>query len=362
MGKVIYYIVINDGSTEGEAYTYSFSNVKDIEITLSEQRATVLIPYSKKKNLEQLKNNSTVVSDAIKRVCWLHLIKYGKILIVKSAELKTNTDSKSKVFLEKLPVYLIDSDRELLIEKVSNDKETMDYLASTKFSEHGLFVAVINSLILAKSRENEYDRFINLWTSYNAFFSLLYKGNRVNGTEPNSVINAFKQTRPDNKLNNKECTKIEFLLFKYLHKSKILGQSSRNEALSIIEQNRTFWKKWDGSPVRENGLNEEMNLEIELLLNDFTKKGYKFDYDSYGFLLSDFPYYLRCNYLHGSKAAILVFYRNDYESGQLKVANSVLETFLDDHILDLYRFRNIDKKEKKKEQGKNDTKTENRGQ
>ena len=99
-----------------------------------------------------------------------------------------------------------------------------------------------------------------------------------------------------------------------------------NEVMAIIKQTPTkitknFLESEDGKVLSEN------------ITKVLTKKdGTLYNIAPYGYLLTQLPYYLRCNLFHGNKPIKLFCFENDLEILCLHVINELLESFLDDHL------------------------------
>ena len=55
----------------------------------------------------------------------------------------------------------------------------------------------------------------------------------------------------------------------------------------------------------------------------------------FGYLLGDYAYRIRCKYFHGERAIKIISFEGDYEIRIIKLAISVIESFMFEHLIDM---------------------------
>ena len=98
----------------------------------------------------------------------------------------------------------------------------------------------------------------------------------------------------------------------------------------------------------ESVIRKDMNEERCNSLSDFIREKIieygsdNFDVTPYGFMLTDFPYHLRCNLFHAGRPVQLFRFKNDMELKFIRIVNSLFEMFLDQNFHGLFMNNNSD--------------------
>ncbi len=61
-------------------------------------------------------------------------------------------------------------------------------------------------------------------------------------------------------------------------------------------------------------------------------EGKQLNLSTYGYMLGDFPYYVRCSVFHGEKPILLFSFEDDMELKALRISNKLIEEFLDEYL------------------------------
>lgn len=338
-----YAIVINSGSKRGSRFIYRYGGTDGITIVLAKGNAAVSFGMTVLKRPEDFMTADFMLfRDAMRKIYLLHAVLFDSALEI--GRITLSIDGEETVFDRTTPhfpfVFSMLTGSELSLGRICGCPEIVDaVLESTKSgSENDLKQCALQAYLLSKSRQFETDRFMNLWTSMNAFYGEI-------------------AIRAEEAISRRTDTARKDLQSKYrLYK---LDNPSIGALIRLIQPGFVFPRKPDDIPEYRKAyrligrsLAAIGDLDIDELYdeafgskdNDPGKTKNKPLYEAaaplgislYVFLLLVYPYWLRCSYFHGSRVQPVVAAYSDPELLDLSVVNGFLDRFLSDNIPGLF--------------------------
>lgn len=338
--KYSYKIVINKEIKSQKHYEYSYGKTKDISISISKDSIIAEFYMSVKKTHDDFKNLKVdVFRDLLRKSYLLHAVIYDSALSIKTISVYIN-DEKVE-FDKKTPmfpfVYSMIEQNQLKLGRIKGDKRIIyTILNNTKTkSNEDMRLCSLYAYMLSQSKKYEVEKFLNLWTSMNAYYNVYAK-----------CFEEIRIKREDFKKKNKNRI--------YKIENKCLGMMIR-----LIENNALFPNKPDDKEeyktaykMMQYTLPEYVSSNLEQLYNESKENINKsvkasdfielykivepLNLSLYVFLLIVFPYHIRCNIFHGSNVIPIVASYKDLEISNLRIVNMYLEKFLSDNIPHLF--------------------------
>lgn len=333
MGKHIYEVIIN-GRTRNQYIQYDFGNIKGICLSVGDQKAIIRIEVgSLRKVVDILCFRYKDFRDAYRKTFLIHALKYNKGLEVK--RINVSIDGEEQHFdrehdptghfpymfsmIEKRELYLHDSWKSLIQQVVTTTKTNVD--KDLRFS-------AMYSFLASKSRIYSVDRFSNLWTSMNAYFSF------VSERYEESLISVYNIENLKGKLKVKGRDAESIGLLSWMIGEECTDISNRDRLAELWKDNYVIEdtlkdyttddiaKLYDAAEVRLKGVAlPEKYVVLE-------RRAREFGISLYVFLLLSYPYNLRCKYFHGNSTTMLIAAYNDYEITALETVNFFMTEFL----------------------------------
>lgn len=310
--KHYYKITYNTVSTKKKEFTYDYANTKGIKLLISNNGVAIEYYSSGDNNSQEISENSVrLVSDAVKKAMLFYIIHYSKPLEIKQITVQIDDDIDTvdvtqsnnvfcmvdKKFLEKLPDQWLNS---------NSLKGILNYTKTSYDSRIASLFAFLN----AKSKTFETERFFYLWMSFNGIYVYISK--------------LFDQA------NNSKFQKKEYIQIMRLQKvfglgSCTIGDDAEKSRIShevagivkniSVKMNKTFFSTDEGVSLSQSIIN-------------VIKSNKNYDLTAYGYLLTQFSYYHRCNLFHANKPITLFAFKNESELQCLRVINVLLEDFI----------------------------------
>ena len=337
-----YIIHFNKGSKAKELL-YNYGKVNNISLRISNQRATISFETGSKYVAEDLISfKSNLFRDAYRKIYFLHALINNCGLDVRNIEVvidgnNTFYDKDYPHFpflfsmIEKKNLGLYDEWSELVPDVLSIPKSKMD--------DDLRFVAAF-SYLAAGSKQYEVERFTDLWTSMNAYYSYIafrYENELRNelGIQHNggSLHASLKIQKNDSLSRGALC----WILCPGRYQVK-----SRKEADELWKNNyKTERILCDFSESGIRDLYEASKEEIEggafpLQYDELASCAKLFGVPVYTYLLLIYPYHWRCNLFHGNRTTMLFSAYNDYEIAVLHTVNYFLKSFLNKAIPEMF--------------------------
>ena len=320
--SIINYKLIINNSVKGHRYYFSYRNTQKISLAVNRSGAAVSFG-STKYYPEHIENKylHALIKESIKRAALLYILLYQKPLTIKKLELiiTRKQTAPETIDLTGLLIFYQMFDAPLL-RSISNEwknPEVLQNLLKYRKSKDDLSrqISALYAYLFSKTKKKEMERFSYLWIAMNGFFAA------VSGT-----------TRDRDAMN--------YFVKKYGIGSVVLTGREREKVCLPA----TFELMKVPEPVTKEKLDiTAQNPFIEFLnakLAEYDKKD--FDITPYGFLLTDFPYYLRCCLFHASHPIELFSFETDWELKSLRIVNGLLEDFLDCNLHTLFLSGNAE--------------------
>lgn len=334
MKKHIHKIVINGNKRYNHKYTYKFGNTNDISIELSKDSLciTAVLTKTYDKN-EMISQDCYLFPDAIKKALTLHLILFSKNVTIKTMTVQIDDESAVVVDTRQghTPPIFSMVDKELdnqIIEKWSTE-EIEGFLGLTKSSDDSR-LAALNAFIISKSKVFETERFIYLWTAFNGMYNYI----------ASKILEKQKVGDRDKILYILKLCGLGNELIKDTKSYKIEKEFADKIKSLIYHQNT----------MKESISKNSLESGNHLFLNDFIKKNLNnkntnkpYDITPYGYLLTQFSYYFRCNIIHGDKPYALFSFADESEIKCLKCINELLDEFIENNLHGWFNKTTIEK-------------------
>lgn len=343
MQKHRYEIKINNGSLRGETFIYKYGNTKDILLRFSKFHVTAIFELTILKRPDDFSGlKVNLFRDVMRKVYLLHTLLFAQSLTIRS--ICISIDGQDTIFDNKqlhFPfVISMLGTRSLELGELRRHSGVIQTLlsATKSSSEWDERQCALYSYLLGKTRSFETDRFLNYWTAMNAY------------------LNVFAKEYEIAESNKLHCSRKELPSAKKMYK---IDNACIGSLISVLQPGACFPKKPDDLPEFRSAyhaIDQELfnndNLEVLDLYQaaetdlffqkrDNTYKAYfdiadRIHLSLYVFLLLVYPYWLRCNYFHGSKTAPIIASFIDPEIKDLNVVNCFLDRFLSMNIPRLY--------------------------
>ena len=312
-----YRLTINKSLAKG-VFTFNYGPTKNIAINISKHAAS--IEKDLKKDYRDDLMGSYIISllkEGMKRSALFHLLMYQEPIKVKKVVLDVLVSGKVEStfdLTEEMVLYsLINKKLERPISKEWNDKKVLQNILQFMKSTDDMArqISAIYAYLYSKTKRYETERFSYLWMSMNGLYASLYPLNRPNDTEEMKA------------------------LLKRFH----LGEEMFFTAERAEKGLKAMLKLKDvEEPVTRgslmNGKHQELADNIKSLL---TREGKALNLTPYGYLLTDFSYYLRCKFFHANRPMELFSFQSDMELKAIRIANGLLEEFLDENLVMLFK-------------------------
>lgn len=315
MAQITYRLDINK-SLRKLNYRFSFGNTRNISLGLNKTGASVSVRMSK--DYTGSFENSylyNLVKESIRRIALLYLLQYQKPLLVKTIELtaaRTASDLQQIRLPEDFVFYqMFDVPLLRTVRPEWKDPEILQNLLKYQRAGSRLSrpVAALYAYLFSKTKNKESERFFYLWIAMNGYFA----------------------SRWPDKNDRDQLT--EFL------KASGLGNASLSRANreSVCKLGMVRLSELVEPLSAEDLEGEKCRTFADYISHTRQKYGAaNFDMTPHGFLLTDFPYYLRCTLFHAQRPIELFSFKNDMELKSLRIVNSYLEDFLDRNLHTLF--------------------------
>lgn len=333
------YVIHMNGGYRKNPQTYKFGNTKGIELAIGRQKATVAFEMGTRKTHDELIHFSLkLFRDAYRKVYFLHAIMNGEGLTVR--QLSISIDGEERIYDGNTPnfPFLFSMIGKNLCLDPSWAGLTGTFLSTTKTEqEEDLRFSAVYSYLSGLSREYEIDRFSNLWTAINAYYT--YR-NACYERYLETVYGASEEIKKKLRI-SRESDLIGALVWQFDGHYNNLGKPKAEEI-------------WRGNYEAEKILEKLGSEKLESLYDasfralsektEFTEacqslecRAEEFELTLFSFLLLEYPYHWRCNYFHGNRGTPLVAAYNDYELSVLRCHNYFLRRFLNQEIPNMFR-------------------------
>lgn len=258
--------------------------------------------------------------DAIKKAMLAHLVLFSEHIKIKTMSVHIDEDSECIVNTDEghtPPLYsMIIGKLYRPFSRKWSDASINGLLTQTK-SSYDSRTAALFALICSKCKHYESERFIYLWMAFNGMYN--YFAYLVSDTHSmKKVKQEYKQLRYFQRLFTLGDETISDDTEKKRIAHKVIALI-RNESLDITHQ---FLESENGKILCE---------KIRLLLVK-PQDGKPYKLTPYGYLLTQFSYYYRCNLIHANKPLALFSFADESDICCLRAINSLLEEFMENNL------------------------------
>lgn len=302
-------------------FTYDFGRTKNIQVSVARGFICIEVElqsvYDKR---EMFSQGVYLFPDAIKKALLAHLVLFSEHIKIKTMSVQIDGDSECIINTDKghtPPLY------SMIIGKLDRPLSTKwgeasinGLLAQTK-SSYDSRTAALFAFVCSKCKHYESERFIYLWMAFNGMYN--YFAHLVSDTHSiKKVKQEYKQLRYFQRLFSLGDETIS----DDTEKKRIAHEVTaliRNESLDITRQ---FLES-------ENGENLCEKIRI---LRVKPQDGKPYNLTPYGYLLTQFSYYYRCNLIHANKPLALFSFADESDICCLRAINSLLEEFIENNL------------------------------
>ena len=308
--KCLYEIIINNSPKRCQKYYYNYGNTKNIELSISAKGILIKIWLSKKKTIEEIiSSKNHMFLDALKKAMLVYLIKYSKNLLQKNIVVRLDNEIYK---IEKFPKFYCLVEKSLYSKMHcgwAEQKIIEDVLWFTASAERER-MASLYALLVAKSKKYESEKFLYLWMAFNGMYGYFSKlVERANWQEWQQLVMFQDFNGWGRKTFNNEQKKRLFL------KTKTLLTHYENNL------NKNFFQSVDGIIL---------DRDVQNLLKSETKE--EINLSTYGFLLTQFAYWMRCNLFHANRPTMFFVFDEDKDLKHIRQINSLLEEYIDETL------------------------------
>lgn len=320
MNKREYLVHTGNPNLKGTTFSYKYRN-QPVRLTINRSGITIALTSNKKLHITEIIKKDWF-RDAIRKASLVYLIRFSSILSVNSLYLTTEEGTgciyNAKENFDPLVYCMIDNKLLRPMASEWRKKEVLSIIVNThkSDSQKDRRFAALNSLLMAKSKKYESERFLYLWMTINALYGYMtqyciYK-NKDKGNKPQE----YQQIRLIS----------EYYGLKFSSQNVSKGKRSR-----LVESSIDFFSQFVGDAkdelINEIQHNSWTSLHMSLFNGEVTEK-----YDVLAFMYYWLPYNIRCKYFHGETPIAIISFANERPIPSLGIINDLLERMLDNEL------------------------------
>lgn len=300
----------NDSKKHIEEFVYKYGN-RTINIKMYDE--SFLVSFCVVKSL-CFKSVKDLFVDIIKKIYLIYAIYNNKLFNNDSISFYIN-DKLIYSIREKVLFSLFDTLNDNKITSSLRDKRIIEKIISYPKSNYDYKIASLFAYICAKSKIYECERLQYYWMAFNGYYNKYKGGNKV--TQQKLINILLKDHRLISE--NQEFT----------------SEEMNKSVLKIVPIIREIGKDsyFTNRKTTQQDI-QKISISIKEKLNEI---GINKNIDPYGYVLTQIPYYYRCNMIHGSEPIKLFLTICENDILIFKFINDILEEFLDLHIAELFQ-------------------------
>lgn len=312
-------------------YVYNYGSTKNIRISISTNDFWIELTRSKSFTIEEIKKERAF-RDALKKAFLLCLIQNGKmpndvVTVVENGKaFQLNGTDEPLVY----SVCSRGLDRKM--SPFWKQDECIKTILGTTKTGAGRLDAAFYSLILAKSKTYEVEKFIYLWMSMNGLYGYM-----------SETAEGHLQSKKEKKWLKHEFAQLKFFTMFYGMKYRQPGDNDKNTVRYQLEKILMSIQPKDifdfVEAIKTNNESNPYVHDIKAYLQSCADIS---NSDPYAYLLIWLSYQIRCKYFHSEKTLPLLSFENESPLPVLRILNLILESFLDD---ELYKWFISDQKD-----------------
>ena len=346
MAKHSYQITINRIPASRDPIEYKFRQTK-CTLTCAKDAACVRFEMGSKRTHEDvIAFRVDLAKDAMRKMYLLHALRYDSRLRVRS--ITVTIDGESKIYEQGYPgfpfLYSMLTARELGLPEVWHDREFLNaVLTATKSkSESDPRYACLFSFLAGTGRVYESEKFTCYWTAVNGHYNHLMDCYIARLFEKKGVSSMAELPKAD-RFKTGDRTSLGALVRILGCGQTVAGNGDRTTFKSEYGAVKSHLRGYDRQQLQElyaqlsahrrdlgwvpeGPLGEHLTLCME-----------RTGLSAWAFLLFDYGYYIRCNYLHGSKTPVLFAAATDPELAAFRALNIFLGEYLKEAIPGMFR-------------------------
>ncbi|WP_303836722.1 hypothetical protein [Ruminococcus flavefaciens] len=320
-----------------EQYDYSFEYQyfkKSVYIKLSPNSALIELERTTDYKTDDISTGqNNVLCNAIKKTCLIHLLIYSQSLqIVYMKIFKNNIESEYSLNNHNMAeIYsLVNGELNPPFSDEWKERSFIESILNLKKVECDSRISALLSLICAKNKTYNIERFVNLWISFNGMYSFFSKLHELDTCNESKQLELFisQFNQGDYKLTRELSSSIANKVTDLLKNYKIddidcrwLNDSSNRKintkVRSIIKE---VVKNKIGIYKKAPNPNKQKINQLRAFL--------KYNNTAYTYLLVEYAYYYRCKYIHANTSLPLLCYENEYEIKCIALVNRLLEDYI----------------------------------
>ena len=334
-----------------DSFFYDYGHTKNIELEIYEHSCAVIkVDMTVKKDASTLLMKNYLFKDALRKVFIVYLLINNTSLDVDSitvAVYDNKIKKKSNKKNNPIDIYRYNKNTKPIVYSMIQgelkhdikgiwSKEEIENMLNIKKSDEDRREAALISYLNSKSKEYESERFLYLWMAFNGMYGYL-----------RGIV--AKETGKKN-FGKTETDQIVILQDFIIYENKLdikSGRVVRNHAAKIANKIKPIIRK--AYPTNseltkeslENGIHKALFQKIEKAIRNYyntlskdQKNNNKelLNLTGYTYLLTQFTYYFRCDYVHASKPIPLFLFAEDPDLIYLRIMNDILEEFLEHNL------------------------------
>ena len=346
MAKHSYTVTINRIPASREPIEYKFRQTK-CTLTCARDAACVRFEMGAKKQHEDLISfRVDLVKDAMRKMYLLHALRFDSRLRVRSVTV--TIDGESRVYEQGYPgfpfLYSMLTAKELGLPESWHDRDFLNaVLTPTKSkSESDPRNASLFSFLAGTGRVYESEKYTCYWTAVNAHYNHLmdcYTAQLLASKGVSSIAELPKADR----FKTGDRTSLGALVRILGCGQTVAGNGDRTTYKSQYGAVKSHLRGYDRKQL------EELYAQLSAHRQDpaWVPEGPLGEHlklcmdrtalSAWAFLLFDYGYYIRCNYLHGSKTPVLFAAASDPELAAFRALNIFLGEYLKEAIPQMFR-------------------------
>ena len=346
MAKHTYCICINRLPASREPIEYTFRKTA-CTLSCSRDAASVSYVSASLKTFEDLISfRVDLVKDAMRKMYLLHAMRFDTRLRVRS--ITVTIDNESKTYEQGYPgfpfLYSMLTAKSLGLPETWRDREFLTaVLTATKSkSDSDHRYACLFSFLAGTGKVYESEKFICYWTAVNALYNHIFDCARPIHA---AVHGAARYEELPNKKKTITGDNVGIAMLQ-----RLTGSGCGIASKAVRDTNRRLYGAVK-SHLRTLSREELQALYRQLFAHRMEKDWFPegplgehlkeccaaFGSTAWGFLVLDYAYYIRCNYLHGDKTTILFTAAMDPELAAFRSLNVFLGEFLKEMLPLVFR-------------------------
>ena len=313
------YCLIINNEMKGMPYFFQYGNTKNIELVLSHNTACIRKSFNKdyRNNLKPDSYLFNLFKEGMKRISLLHILYYQKQIKVKSSQLRITGPGNVEEVHDLSDYFILYSlISSGFLRSISKEWRNQDVLQNVlRFqkskTELAKSTAALYAYLYSKTRSYETERFSYLWMAMNGLYGAMKPEVTNDRMQMSNMIQVYHLGNDVlTSTNRDEICHLVYIKMKDIE-GKVTEESLRGEHKELAEY-----------------------ISQHIPIDNQTKK--PFDLSPYGFLLTDFSYYLRCKLFHANRPVELFSFADDLEIKVLRIVNGLLEEFLDANLIRIF--------------------------